>query len=135
MVKTAISVVIVALGVLTFGGWHASSAYAAKPAPQLVSLDCGSDGAFTVEVSNSNGVFAAAHVTGGGTIIPVAFSNQHSTFTDTQGNVFTDDPPDVSHNAPANKDILSCHFTATFADANGSGTFSGDVEAFIVGAH
>jgi hypothetical protein len=135
VIKTVISIVVVMAGVFALGGWQASSASAAKPEPQLVSLDCRSDGVIDIAVSGANGIFSAAHVVGGGTIIPVAFSNQHSMFTDNQGHVFTDNPPDVSHNAPHNKDILSCHFTATFTDANGSGTFSGDVDAFIVATH
>ncbi|MDP9237379.1 MAG: hypothetical protein M3P30_08290 [Chloroflexota bacterium] len=132
---TRIFVSIVVLGALALGGWHVTGASAAKPEPLQVSADCGADGTLIVQVSQNNGTFSAAHIVGGGTFIPVAFSNQHGTFTDTEGNVFTEDPPDVSHRTPANKDILSCHFTITIEDDSGSGTFSGDVQGFVVGTH
>jgi hypothetical protein len=109
-----------------------STAAAAKPEPVIADVDCGADGSLEVRV-NGNGAFAAAHIIGGGIFVPVAFSNQHATFTDNEGNMFEEDEPDVAHNAPPNKDYLSCHFVVTFEDEEGTGTFTGDVVGFIPG--
>jgi hypothetical protein len=106
---------------------------AAKPEQGTINVDCGADGTFVVGLTPGNGTFTPAPIVGGGNLIPVAFSNQVSTFTDNEGNTFTENEPDASHPAPANKDLLSCHFEATFSDDTGSGTFSGDVIAFMVG--
>ena len=113
------------------------SAQAAKPEQPLADIQCG-DTTYQAPVSdhgNGNNDFTPAHLVGGGLLIPVAFSNQHGTFTDSDGNVFTDDPPDVSHPTPGNKTLLSCSFVVTFSDETGSGTFTGDVTAFLVARH
>jgi hypothetical protein len=115
-----------------------ATAFAAKPEAPLADIQCG-DVHYQAAVTsggseNANNNFTPAHLVGGGILVPVAFSNQHSTFTDPDGNVFEEDEPDVSHHAPPNKDLLSCHFTASFSDPDGgSGSFSGDVVAFLAG--
>ena len=129
MIRMLIAVGMAAVAAVVLTG----AASAAKPQQQLVSVDCGADGTFTVTSSPGNGTFTPAHIIGGGNLIPVAFTNQVATFTDPDGNTITENQPDASHPAPANKDLLSCHFTATFSDSTGTGTFSGDVVAFMVG--
>ena len=115
-----------------------ASAQAAKPEAPLADIQCG-DTSYQAAVTsggsdNANNVFTPAHLVGGGLLVPVAFTNQHSTFTDPDGNVFEEDEPDASHHAPPNKDLLSCHFTVSFEDpGGGSGTFEGDVVAFLAG--
>jgi hypothetical protein len=117
-----------------------AAAQAANPEAPLADIQCG-DAHYQAAVTsggsdNANNLFTPAHLVGGGILVPVAFSNQHATFTDPDGNVFTDDEPDVSHHAPPNADLLSCHFTATFDDPRGgSGTLEGDVVGFIAGNH
>ena len=107
----------------------------ASAAKEEIDLDCGADGAITVLV-NGNGRFSPGRIVDGGVVIPVAFSNQHNTFTDNEGNVFTEDPPDVTKgngNPGKNKDLITCDFAGAFEDENGSGTFSGTVTAVVVG--
>ena len=104
-------------------------------AQEELEVDCGADGTFTV-LLNGNGEFTPGRIVGGGVAIPVALSNQHGTFTDNEGNVFTEDPPDVAKgngNPGKNKDLLTCDFEVSFEDENGSGTFSGTATVFIVG--
>jgi len=112
----------------------AGAAFAAKPPSPPADVDCGADGTFVVAVSPGNGSFTPARILSGGSglLIPVAFSNQVGTFTDNEGNTMSEPEPDVSHPAPANKDLLSCHFTVSFSDDTGTFTFSGDVVAFMV---
>ena len=115
-----------------------ATAFAAKPAAPLADIQCG-DAHYQAAVTsggsdNANNQFTPAHLVGGGILVPVAFSNQHDMFVDPDGNVFEDFPADVSHHAPPNKDLLSCHFTASFDDPSGGhGTFEGDVVAFLAG--
>ena len=118
---------LLALGLATTG----SAAQA-----EQVELDCGADGTFTV-LTNGNGQFTPGRlVGGGGALIPVAFSDQHATFTDNEGNVFEDFPPDVvkgNGHPGKNHDLITCDFSITFEDENGSGSFSGTVVAFVAG--
>jgi hypothetical protein len=119
------------IGVVAFG----ATASAAKQPNPPATVDCGAAGSFQVTSSPGNGNFTPAKIIGdgGGVLIPVAFSNQSGTFTDPDGNVSTETEPDVSHPAPANKDLMSCHFTIAFSDpSGGSVSFSGDVVAFRV---
>jgi hypothetical protein len=108
----------------------------ASAAPgEQVELDCGTDGTFTV-LTNGNGQFTPGRLVGGGAVIPVAFSNQHATFTDSEGNVFEDFPPDVvkgNGHPGKNKDLITCDFSLTFEDEGGSGSFSGTVTGFVTG--
>jgi hypothetical protein len=127
-------IAVAAIGAASLALWGtAQVASAAKPEQEAISLDCGADGTFQVTTPPGNGQWTPARIVGGGTIIPVAFSKQHGTFTDNSGQVFTEDPPDVSKGGPPNKDFINCHFVVTFEDKDGSGTFQGDVMAFIVG--
>lgn len=131
MIRTVTVFAAVVVGVVAFG----ASAFAAKPPSPPATVDCGADGVFQVTTSPGNGNFTPAKIigNGGGVLIPVAFSNQTGTFTDPEGNMTTETEPDVSHNAPANKDLMSCHFTVSFSDpSGGSVSFSGDVVAFRV---
>lgn len=96
-----------------------------------VSLHCGADGSFQAMTVPGGGDFTPVHVVGGGTLIPVAFRNQVATFTDAEGNTTTENEPDVSHNAPANKHLLSCSFTFSSESPEGTFSFSGDVVAFV----
>ena len=85
---------------------------------------------------NGNGPFTPGRIVGGGVVIPVAFENQHAVFTDTDGNVFEEFPPDIvkgNGNPGANKDLIVCDFEVTFEDETGTGTFTGTVTAFVVG--
>lgn len=110
-----------------------ATAFAAKPAPPLIDVDCGADGTFTIIGGPGQGRWTPGIIAdGSGVLIPVAFSNQHGTFTDNEGHVFSDDPPDISKHAPANKDLMDCHFSVSFEDENGSGSFSGDAVVFLV---
>jgi hypothetical protein len=109
------------------------TASAAKEPNPLITVDCGSDGMFTVLGNSGNGAFTPAKIAnGGGVLIPVAFSNQVSTFTDNDGNVFTEPEPDASHPAPANKHLMSCSFSVSGSSPEGTFSFSGDVVAFMV---
>jgi len=129
VIRAVVVFAAVVVGVLAIG----ATAFAAKPQQPLATVDCGTDGSFQVKTNPGNGNFTPAKIVGGGVLIPVAFSNQHGTFTDPEGNTFTQDEPDVSHNAPANKYLMSCHYTASFTDpSGGSGMFEGDVIAFEV---
>lgn len=112
-----------------------SGASAAKPEPEQVAVDCGSAGSFMVTNSGkSEATFTPGHIVGGGTIIPVSFTNQVATFTDNQGNTTVESQPDVSKaNVPANKTLVQCHFTVSFSGPEGSGSVSGDVTGFVVG--
>jgi len=108
-----------------------ATASAARPQP--IPLDCGDAGSFQILVSG-NGPWTPGRIVGGGVVHPVAFTNQHSEFTDNQGHTFTQDDPDVFRtNIPANKELVHCSFSGNFQDANGSGTFSGEVDGYIVG--
>ena len=112
------------------------TASAAKPERETVSLDCGADGVMTASVNQGNGQWTPAKLlNGGGTIIPVAFTDQHATFTDSDGNTFNEDAPDVFKNAPPNKHLMTCSFTLDFEEEGGSGSFSGVVTAWIAGHH
>ena len=105
-------------------------------AAEEIELDCGADGTLTVLV-NGNGQFSPGRLVDGGVVIPVAFENQHGTFTDNEGNVFEEFPPDVTKgngNAGKGKDLIVCDFAVTFEDENGSGSFGGTVTAYVVGA-
>lgn len=114
----------------------AAGAFAANPHENPpVTIDCGADGSFQVMAVPGNGNFTPVHVIDGGTLIPVAFSNQVATVYDSEGNIIDqEDVPDVSHPAPANKDLMSCSFTVSFPTPEGSMSFSGDVVAFLVPA-
>jgi hypothetical protein len=117
-------------------GALAMTASAAKPERETVNLDCGADGVMTASVVPGDGQWTPAKLlNGGGTIIPVAFTDQHATFTDNDGNTFNEDAPDVFKNAPPNKDLMTCSFTLDFEEEGGSGTFSGVVTAWIAGHH
>jgi len=107
----------------------------ASAAQEEVVIDCRDDGTYTALVGG-NGVFTPGKLVGGGVLIPVAFENQHSVFTDNEGNVFEDSEPDVKKgngNPGRNKDLIVCDFTVEFEEEGGSGTFSGTVTGYIVG--
>jgi hypothetical protein len=113
-------------------------AVAATPAgaqSNPVELDCG-DGTFTV-LTAGNGQFTPGRlIGGGGVLIPVSFSDQHTVFTDNDGNVFEDFPPDVvkgNGHPGQGKDLITCDISLTFEDENGSGTFTGTVTGYAVG--
>jgi hypothetical protein len=124
---------ILALAAVAGAFGLAGTASAAKPEPLTIELDCGDDGTLTVELVPGNGTFTPAKVVGGGTLIPVAFSNQHGTFTDNAGNVEEFDEPGIAKGGPHGKDFMDCHFVVTFEEPEGTGTFEGDVRAFIAG--
>ena len=129
MIRFVIAVAVAAAAMLAFAG----GAFAAKPEQPLITVDCGSDGSFTVIGNPGNGSFTPAKLAdGSGVLIPVAFSNQVGTFTDNEGHTSTQPEPDVAHPAPANKDVMSCSFSVSFSSPDGTFTFSGDVMAFMV---
>ena len=110
-------------------------AASASAKQELVELDCGSDGALTVMV-NGNGQFSTGRIVGGGVAIPIAFSNQHGTFTDNEGHTEEFNDPDVvkgNGHPGKNAHIVTCDFEVTFEDENGSGSFSATVKAIVVG--
>jgi hypothetical protein len=107
----------------------------ASAAQEEIELNCGADGTMTVQV-NGNGQFSPGRIEGGGVIIPVAFSNQHGSFTDNEGHTEEFNDPDVTKgngHPGKNKDLVTCDFSISFEDENGSGTFSGTVTAIVVG--
>ncbi len=124
----ALTVAAVALAG-TFGMTHTASA--AKPEPFTIELDCGEDGTLEVALGPGNGTFTPVKIVGGGMLIPVAFSNQHGTFTDNGGHTEEFNEPDVSKAGPTKGNFVNCHFEIVFNDENGTGSFEGDVKAFI----
>ena len=127
-------IAVAVVGAVALGGAFGltGTASAAKPDQFTIELDCGADGTLEVAVQG-NGLYSPGRIVGGGAVVPVAFLNQHGTFTDNEGHTETFEDPDVSRGGPTNKDFIDCHFEGTFEDENGSGTFEGDVTAFIVG--
>jgi hypothetical protein len=119
----------VAFGSALFAG----TAAAAKPGATTGVADCGSDGTFTFIVTENNGKLTPALLEGGGVFIPSAIKNLHGEFTDNKGNTQPFSDPDVERHAPANKNLMTCHFRFTFADENGSGFVEGDATGFIPG--
>jgi hypothetical protein len=102
----------------------------------IINLDCGADGTFqAVSYGNEgNSRFAPAHIIGTHqTIIPVAFSNLHGSFThDGQTETFSD--PDVAKaHAPKSADLMDCQFTIDGTFEGGSYHVEGDVTAYIPG--
>jgi hypothetical protein len=129
--RKALMTIAAAAAALSLGVAATASAAPGQPAE----LDCGTAGTFTV-ITNGNGQFTPGRLVGGGVVVPVAFSNQHSMFTDNEGNVFEEFPPDVvkgNGHPGQNHDLITCDFSITFEDEGGSGSFSGTVTGFIAG--
>lgn len=113
-----------------------SAAFAAKPGRDVVNVDCGSDGTFQVVSYGNDGRsnFTPAHIVGTNNVaIPVAFSNVSGTFTDLAGVAHPFQEDDVSRHAPANVDLLHCHFSISGSGPDGTFSVGGDVVAYIPG--
>jgi hypothetical protein len=127
ILTAAVLVVTVSAGI-----WASRTALAAG---DIITVDCGSAGTFDISV-NGNGDFTPGRIldAGSGVIIPVAVRDIHFEFTDNEGNTQSGSEPDVAKkHVPAKKTIITCSFEATFEDENGHGSFSGVVDAFVVG--
>ncbi len=113
-----------------------SGASAAKSTEGAINVDCGDDGTLQV-LSYGNGGrsrFTPVHIVGTNKVlIPVAFTNGSGTFTDNEGHVETFTEDDSSRGAPANADLMDCHYSVSFTTPDGTVAFEGDVEAYIPG--
>lgn len=92
---------------------------AAAPEKELIPLDCGADGSYTIAV-NGNGEFTPGNAAGSTTMaIPIAFQNEHFVATAPDGTVLADETnPDrevkgqVESHSPRRQ--VQCTFALTF---------------------
>ena len=110
----------------------ASQASAANPNAFVFTLDCGEDGDIRASLGGG-GKWAPVRVLDreGRFFVPVAFSNQHGTFTGDDGSVEMFEEEDTSRHVPRDPELLNCSFDITFDVRGGSVQFAGDVEGYI----
>jgi hypothetical protein len=114
----------------------ASAAPVDAPNATVVSLDCGTDGAFDVVV-NGNGQWAPGHLVGGnGVVIPLSFGEETITVRDPEGNVvdqFTEPAVTKGRARARGRERVSCTYSATIEEDGLTITVTGSVTGFMAG--
>ena len=107
------------------------------PNAVVVSLDCGTAGAFDVVV-NGNGEWAPGHrLDGNGVVIPLSFGEETITVRDPEGNVVAEEtePATTKGRARARgRERVSCTYTATFEEDGLTITIAGSATGFMTGS-
>ena len=123
--------------VLATDGAHAAAGGNSKNV-FTIEADCGGGDVGEVRVNLSSGEWAAAHPVGGGAFVPIAFGEEHGSFTDPDGNSFPIDEEGGAkgrseHNA---HDVVTCSFDIDVEFPDGSKlVLEGTVTGFFPGAH
>ena len=133
---------ILLLSVLAVASWALAASTAdadvgSGPNAQTVHANCGSAGPVDVVINFQSGPFAAAHVVGGGTFVPVSFGEQTITFTPPGGTQQTQTMPPITkgQSSHASGNTVNCSFDFTATDRKSGATLRivGTVTGFIVG--
>jgi hypothetical protein len=127
-------IALIAAAAVSLVAW--SQTASAALSSDVIHLNCGADGSFdAIDYGNQgNSTWAPAHILGTNRVIkPVEFSNFVLTVTDESGTHTSEPDGAAKAHAPANADLMSCHFTTGGTFPGGSYEVSGDVVAFVAG--
>ncbi len=127
--------VALGIGAWTIGAGAAQAAPGNGPNAETIHADCGSAGPMDVVINFAAGQFAAAHVVGGGTFVPLSFGEQTVTFTPPGGTPQTQTFPGITKGQSSNAsgDTVTCSFDFTASQKGATVHVVGTVTGVIHG--